>query len=78
MARRLRIEYAGALHHVINRGNYRRDLFESERAGDAFLRTLFEAAGKFGWKIDAYVLMLNHFHLVVETPEPTLGEGMPI
>ena len=76
MARRLRIEYAGALHHVINRGNYRRDLFESEGAGDAFLRTLFEAAGKFGWKIHAYVLMLNHFHLVVETPEPTLGEGM--
>jgi REP element-mobilizing transposase RayT len=76
MARRLRIEYPGALHHVINRGNYRRDLFESDGAAGAFLRTLFEAAGKFGWKVHAYVLMRNHFHLAVETPEPTLGEGM--
>ncbi len=42
MARRLRIEYPGAIHHVINRGNYRRDLFESVGAAEAFLRTLFE------------------------------------
>jgi len=45
MARKLRIEYPGALHHVINRGNYRRDLFESVGAAEAFLRTLAEAAG---------------------------------
>jgi len=45
MARRLRIEYPGALHHVMNRGNYRRDLFESAGAVEAFLRVLFEAAG---------------------------------
>ena len=76
MARRLRIEYPGAMHHVINRGNYRRDLFESVGAAEAFLRTLFEGATKFGWRVHAYVLMRNHFHLAVETPEPTLGEGM--
>ena len=76
MARRLRIEYPGAMHHVINRGNYRRDLFENAGAAEAFLRTLFEAAAKFGWRVHAYVLMRNHFHLAVETPEPTLGEGM--
>jgi putative transposase len=76
MARRLRIEYPGAMHHVINRGNYRRDLFESEGAAEAFVRTLFEAAGKFDLRVHAYVLMSNHFHLAVETPEPTLGEGM--
>lgn len=64
------------MHHVINRGNYRRDLFESVGAAEAFLRTLFEAATKFGWRVHAYVLMRNHFHLAVETPEPTLGEGM--
>jgi len=64
------------MHHVINRGNYRRDLFENVGAAEAFLRTLFEAAGKFGWRVHAYVLMRNHFHLAVETPEPTLGEGM--
>ncbi len=76
MARRLRIEYPGAMHHVINRGNYRRDLFESVGAAEAFLTTLFQAAEKFGWRVHAYVLMRNHFHLAVETPEPTLGEGM--
>ena len=76
MARRLRIEYPGALHHVINRGNYRRGLFESVGAAEAFLVTLFEAADKFGWRVHAYVLMPNHFHLAVETPEPNLGEGM--
>ncbi len=64
------------MHHVINRGNYRRDLFENVGAAEAFLRTLFEAAAKFGWRVHAYVLMRNHFHLAVETPEPTLGEGM--
>lgn len=76
MARKLRIEYPGALHHVINRGNYRRDLFESAGAAEAFLRTLGEAAGKYGWRLHAYVLMRNHFHIALETPEPTLGEGM--
>ena len=76
MARRLRIEYPGAMHHVINRGNYRRDLFEGVGAAEAFLVTLFEAAEKFGWRVHAYVLMRNHFHLAIETPEPILGEGM--
>lgn len=61
---------------MINRGNYGRDLFESVGAGEAFLVTLFQAAEKFGWQVHAYVLMRNHFHLAVETPEPNLGEGM--
>ena len=76
MARKLRIEYPGAIYHVINRGNYRRDLFESVGAAESFLKTLFEAAGRFGWRIHAYALMRNHFHLALETPEPTLVEGM--
>jgi putative transposase len=76
MARKLRIEEAGGLYHVINRGNYRRDLFESPGSAAAFLRVLFEAAEKFHWHVHAYVLMRNHFHLAVETVEPTLGEGM--
>ena len=76
MARKLRIEYAGAIYHIINRGNYRRDLFESAGAGESFLRTLFEAASRYGWKIHAYVLMRNHFHLALETPEPNMVDGM--
>ena len=76
MARKLRIVYGGAIYHVINRGNYRRDLFETVGAAEAFLRVLFEASGRFGWKIHAYVLMRNHFHLAVETPQPNLVQGM--
>ena len=76
MARRLRIEYAGALYHVINRGNYRRDVFESVGAAEAFLTALFEAAERFGWEVHGYVLMRNHYHLAIGTPEPTLVAGM--
>lgn len=76
MARKLRIEYPGAIYHVLNRGNYRRDLFETTGAAEAFLRTLFETSEQYGWIIHAYALMPNHFHLAIETPDPTLIEGM--
>jgi REP element-mobilizing transposase RayT len=61
---------------VINRGNYRRNLFESGGAAEAFERTLGEAAVRFGWRVHAYVVMRNHFHLAVELTEPNLSEGM--
>ena len=46
MARKLRLEYAGALYHVINRGNYRADVFKDEGARQAFMGCLFEACEK--------------------------------
>jgi REP element-mobilizing transposase RayT len=61
---------------VINRGNYRRNLFGEEGAARAFQDCLGEAARRFGWRIHAFVIMRNHFHLAVETPEPNLSEGM--
>lgn len=61
---------------MINRGNYRRDVFQDEGAAEAFERTLGEAATRFGWRVAAYVVMRNHFHLAVETPEPNLSLGM--
>ena len=70
------MEQEGGLYHVINRGNYRRDLFISAGTAEAFLNTLFEAADRYRWRVHGYVLMRNHFHLAVETLEPTLGEGM--
>lgn len=70
------MEYAGARYHVINRGNYRRDVFRDEGAAEAFERTLGEAATRFGWRVAAYVVMRNHFHLGLETPEPNLSIGM--
>jgi putative transposase len=76
MARPLRVEYAGGCYHVINRGNYRRNLFEGGGAGEAFVRTLGEAAQRFQWRVHAYVVMRNHFHLAVELTEPNLSEGM--
>jgi REP element-mobilizing transposase RayT len=76
MSRPLRVEYAGACYHVINRGNYRRNLFAGGGAAEAFERTLAEAAGRFGWRVHAYVVMRNHFHLGVEIAEPDLSEGM--
>jgi putative transposase len=76
MARPLRIEFAGACYHIINRGNYRRGLFEGKGAADAFEGTLAEAAKRFSWQLHAYVVMSTHFHLALELTEPNLSEGM--
>lgn len=76
MARKLRLEFSGACYHVINRGNYRRDLFASEGASESFETCLGEACTSHGWRVHAYAIMRNHFHVAVETPEPNLSEGM--
>ena len=76
MARKLRIQYPGAIYHVINRGNYRRDLFLSPGEAKAFLATVKDAKERMGWRVHAYVLMRNHYHLAIETPEPNLVQGM--
>jgi REP element-mobilizing transposase RayT len=76
MARKLRIQFQGAIYHVINRGNYRRDLFMSPGEAQAFLVTLRDATELMGWRLHAYVLMRNHYHLALETPEPNLVQGM--
>lgn len=76
MPRPWRIEFAGACYHVINRGNYRRELFTGKGAADAFERVLAETAVRFRWRVHAYVIMSNHFHLAVEIGEPNLSEGM--
>ncbi|MDI1248186.1 MAG: transposase [Lacunisphaera sp.] len=76
MARAVRLEYPGACYHVINRGNYRRDVFAPKGAAEAFEGCLGEAAEKHGWRVHAWVIMRNHFHLAVETPQPNLSLGM--
>ena len=78
MPRPWRIEFAGACYHVINRGNYRRGIFTGKGAAEAFERTLGEAAERFAWRIAAYVVMSNHFHLAMELTEPNLSVGRPI
>lgn len=76
MARKLRLEFPGACYHVINRGNYRADVFATEGAKAAFERCLFEACAKSAWRLHAFVIMRNHYHLAVETPEGNLVAGM--
>jgi len=51
-------------------------LFAAKGTAESFQKCLFEAAERFGWRVHAYVIMRNHFHLALETPEPNLSEGM--
>ena len=76
MARKLRLEFPGACYHVINRGNYKADIFQSEGAKLAFERCLFAACLRSGWLLYAFVIMRNHYHLAIETPEGNLVKGM--
>jgi putative transposase len=76
MARPLRIEFPGALYHVTSRGNERRAIVCSDRDRKAFLDFLGQTAQRFGWSITAYVLMTNHFHIVIQTREANLSRGM--
>ncbi len=76
VARKLRIEYAGAIYHVMNRGDRREPIFRDDRDRVLFLETLGQACGKTDWQVHAWCLMLNHFHLVIETPKANLVAGM--
>ena len=76
MARSIRIEYPGAFYHVMARGNRRENIFSDDEDRRFFLRTLAEACGMTGWRIHAWTLMSNHYHLFMETPEPNLVAGM--
>jgi putative transposase len=76
MPRQMRIEYPGAIYHVLSRGDRRASIFRNDGDCHDFLKTLAEACRKTGFEIHAFCLMKNHFHLVVETPEGNLVAGM--
>jgi putative transposase len=76
MPRQVRIQYPGAIYHVMARGDRREAIFRDEDDRRMFLSTLGDACGRTGWLCHAYVLMGNHYHLVIETPEPNLVAGM--
>jgi REP element-mobilizing transposase RayT len=63
MARKLRIQYPGAIYHVMNRGDRREAIFEDDEDRQRWLKTLGEACEKTGWQVHAYCLMGNHFHV---------------
>ncbi len=70
------MEYAGAVYHVMCRGDRREAIFRDGEDCRCFLDTLAEACARTGFRIHAYVLMGNHYHLLLETPEANLVAGM--
>ena len=76
MARKLRVQYPGAVYHVMNRGDRREPIYADDQDRLLFLDTLAEACEKTDWQVHAWCLMSNHFHLVSETPRSNLVHGM--
>jgi len=68
--RQLRIEYEGAVYHLLSRGDRREEIFWDDLDRQAFLRLLERTCKRNGWEVHAYCLMSNHFHLLLETPQP--------
>ena len=76
MARKLRVQYPGAIYHVMNRGDRREPIFQDDLDRRRWVETLEECCAKTDWQVHAYCLMSNHFHLVFETPKANLVAGM--
>ena len=76
MARCLRLERAGGWYHLTARGVERRAIFRDDRDRQRFVDLLGEAAAMYGWVVHGYVLMDNHYHLVVQIAQTNLSRGM--
>ena len=76
MARSLRIELADAYYHVMNRGNNRQDIFLSDKDRKSFMEALADSCEIYQVHLMVYVLMTNHFHLLVHTARANLSEFM--
>ncbi len=76
MARPLRIEFDHAVYHVMSRGNERKPIVKDDHDRERRLEWLRRTVEMYGWRLHAFVLMNNHDHLFVETPDPNLSAGM--
>jgi putative transposase len=76
MARPLRIEFPGALYHVTSRGNGGQTVFLDDTDRESLIAALAEVIERMRWLCHGYCLMGNHYHLLIETPEPNLSHGM--
>jgi putative transposase len=74
VARPLRIEYKGAFYHITARGNERKRIFFGKGDYDKFKEYLLEAQDKYGYRLHCYVLMGNHYHLLIETPNGNMNK----
>jgi putative transposase len=73
MARPLRAEFPGAIYHVMSLGNARQVVFRDELDYQRMIDGLAQTVDRFGWQLLSFVLMPNHFHLLVRTPRPNLS-----
>jgi putative transposase len=76
MARPLRIEFADAVYHVTSRGNGRQKIFLDDQDNLKFLELFGKTLVRFNWVCHAFCLMVNHYHLMIETPDANLSKGM--
>ncbi len=76
MPRTVRLQYPGAVYHVLCRGDRREAIFADDVDRQVFLTTLGQMCARTGARVHSYVLMSNHYHLLLETPEPNLVAGM--
>lgn len=76
MARPLRIEYEGAMYHITARGNERKKIYLSKCDYEKFIQYLADAKKKYNIVLHCYVLMGNHYHLIMETPEANISKVM--
>lgn len=76
MARKLRVEYPGAIYHITHRGNGRRRIFNDDRDRERFLVRLAESADTYNIRVFMFCLMSNHVHLVCETPQGNISRFM--
>ncbi len=76
MARPLRMDYPDTFYHVLSRGNERKEIFRDEKDHLRFLDTLGKMVERFKLEVHAYVLMKNHFHLLVHTKEANLSRAI--
>lgn len=76
MTRTLRLEFEGALYHIISRGDRRENTYETDADRHGFVALLADVCETYNWRCHAYCLMSNHYHLLVETPEANLSRGM--
>ena len=76
MARPLRLEYAGAIYHVTSRGDRQEPIYDNDKDRLRWLDIIAKVCDRFNWRVHAYCLMDNHYHLIVETIEGNLSKGM--
>jgi putative transposase len=76
MARPLRIQFDGALYHIISKGNERMMIFLEDADRIKYLNILNTTIERFNWLCHVYCLMGNHYHLMIETPDANVSKGM--